>query len=130
FLKPIICCCRELMDDESVNKDDLARDLEDLHQRIKNIQQGNHPIDIIIRAWFDLHISRLGEFKNGLKDFEKLYRWLRYCYDTRDKEIVHFFVFFEINRDEEMREVVFDQQGHVHEFFQNPKSPGHVYLEK
>src|SRR5437762_5637938 len=47
FLKPIICCCRELMDDESVNKDDLARDLEDLHQRIKNIQQGNHPIDII-----------------------------------------------------------------------------------
>jgi len=129
FLKPIIDGYRNLIVTEGhINPEQLANYIEVSYGVLRTLFKADNLIYVF--AWFEFHIAHLRAFKNGLQDFTKLYAWLRICYDTQEKNAAHFFEFFQLSRQEEMRQVVFDRDGKVREFFYLPHFPGHVYLDK
>jgi len=133
FLKPIVDGYRNLIATEGcTNPEQLADYMETSYGVLRTIIKADNKADnlIYVFAWFQFHTAHLRAFKNVLQDFTKLYAWLRICYDTREKNAAHFFEFFQLSRQEEMRQVVFDRDGKVREFFHLPHFPGHVYLDK
>ena len=133
FLKPIMDGYRNLIATEGhINPEQLANYIEASYGVLHTLLKADNKADnlMYVFAWFEFHTAHLRAFKNGLQDFTKLYAWLRICYDTQEKNAAHFFDFFQLSRQEEMRQVVFDRDGKVREFFHSPHFPGHVYLDK
>lgn len=126
FLKPLVKNIQNLMNDEGIDKEKLAAHLDEWHEQEFKWLRLKLPF---FHNWLRFHAARLRNFKQERKDFENLHGWLRTCFNTTDKETTHFFVFFELSRDEEMRQIVFDEEGSIREFFRETQSPGHVYLE-
>jgi hypothetical protein len=129
FFKPIVHGYRALIATEGRNNPELlAYYMETSYGILRRMITTDTPLYVF--AWFEFHIAHLRAFHNGLQDLTKLYEWLRICYDTQDKDAVHFFVFFQLSRNEEMRQVVFDNNGQVRDFFHLPHMPGYAYLDK
>jgi hypothetical protein len=63
-------------------------------------------------------------------DPDEVFRWLRLCYDLTDKDASHFFSLFGFDRDEEMRQLVFDEdETKVRPYFMEDQS-SRLHLRK
>ena len=56
-------------------------------------------------------------------------QWMKICFDVSDEKIRHFFIFYQLNRDVEMRRILFNPDGVIREFFRS-NAHGLIYLPK
>ena len=135
FLKPIVQACRKLVYDKirEDQQNSLAEALQEhIYQPIEKIQESvKDKVDLgCFLTWLTFHLVRLRGLTLEPADARKLNEWLRLCYDTEDNQIVHFFSLFGLSRDEEMRNLIFDERGRVRDFFRSEVAPGATYLPK
>jgi len=125
FIMPLLNGCRKLV--QVGDGADKVNVLERVYKEILSLGLAEHGF---ILAWLSFQISRLQNFNAGHTDFQNLYKWLRICYNTADPRWSPSFISYGLSRDEEMRQIVFDDNGLIREFFLGMDMPGRVYLQK